>query len=566
MRCLEIGCPCLPVLPMGEVAQIGPIVQSGPATACVDCADTRMAAVTGRSGLDANWPLQADLCKTLLPRILDLLRDWDGTRATFTNALEFLSSINASSTHPVQRRAACPTCASHALHVPFRHPKTFPIRTDARPDQGLILRLEGQLVDPLTGPITGVETLNTSPGLPVIHHAIAHLVDPGWFKNGRRVLDCGGNELDATSARGSALGEAIERASASEVWPGHLSKGPWTKFQNSAVAPEAFDNFLAADRNRPDFPYTRLDFAQDVHWDWGTDLAQETPVRAPASRVYVPFVAPDPEPAMDYPLLSGFAAGASRESALLSALLEVIERDTFMIAWANKLPLQPVDLASNHRLTALTDVFEKIGIEVRVGVLQLDLGAPVAIAIARSDQPGHPATVVSAASAMTPAHASEKALSELTANWMNVHHTMATTALPPSDAPHLIRDETAHGLLYAKPEMAAHLDYWWDSPAPRLTCPEIGPEPTPGQSCLHLIQTMTRSGVRPIVVDLTTPALSEMGLFTVKCVAPGSYGMNFDALWPQLGGARMTEAPVRAGLRTMPLQLDQLNRTPHPFP
>jgi hypothetical protein len=28
----------------------------------------------------------------------------------------------------------------------------------------------------------------------------------------------------------------------------------------------------------------------------------------------------------------------------------------------------------------------------------------------------------------------------------------------------------------------------------------------------------------------------------------------------------MTEAPVRAGLRTMPLQLDQLNRTPHPFP
>ena len=42
--------------------------------------------------------------------------------------------------------------------------------------------------------------------------------------------------------------------------------------------------------------------------------------------------------------------------------------------------------------------------------------------------------------------------------------------------------------------------------------------------------------------------------------------MNFDSRWPQLGGARLYEAPVKAGLLSRPLTFDQLNRVPHPFP
>jgi len=404
-------------------------------------------------------------------------------------------------------------------------------------------------------------------GAPSIQHVVAQLVDPGWARNGIPILDCGGNELDPTQARAAAIGEAIERACASEVWPGHLKQGTWASLKDKAVHPQAFDLFLAEDRQKPDFPYVQPEENTELHWIWGTELASETPILVPAAKVFVPFNAPQPEPVMDYPLLSGFAAGASRESAVLSALLEVIERDSFMIAWGNQLALQPVNLADNGPLAQLATVFEAADIAVRVGVIQLDLGAPVALAMAKSTRPEHPAMVVAAAAAVTPGRACESALSELTANWLNVAGSMATTPLPEGPSPALIRDETAHGLLYARSDMAHSLDFWWESEFNPTTFDELSAQGrTPGKDCKALIKAMAQAGVTPIAVDLTMPALSDLGLYTVKVLAPGTYPMNFDAVWPHLGGRRMQTAPVHSGLRHRPTPTDQLMRAPHPFP
>lgn len=566
-RAMRQGCPLLPILLMGDVAQIGPLTRSAPASACVCCADTRMAVVTGSSALDAAWPMTDALCQQLVPLVDTLLADWSGTVERFTNRLSFLWSNGGQTDHAILRTVACPICADHAPFMPFREPDPLRVDPEARPDQGRILRLENLLVDAVTGPIKSVEPLDQPPGLPTICHTIATLADPGWARNGFATLDCGGNERDPETSRAAALGEAIERATASEVWPGHLTVGSWDELGEHALDPLTFDLFLPRDRRRDGFPYAAPSRGDRRHWVWGTDLAHKTPVLVPASHVFVPFTPPTEEAVTDYPLLSGFAAGASRESALLSALLEVVERDSFMIAWANRLPLQHVDLNDGGPLADLRSRFSEAGIEVRVGIIQLDLGAPTAVAMARSDQAGHPALVVSAAAAMSPWHACEKALTELTANWLNVTHSLATTQ-PPADAdPSQIREETAHGLLYARKDMRAQVDFWWHSAAPPLLLePDVQDQPPPGQSCEVLVEAITSAGLVPTVVDLTMPALADLGLFTVKCVVPGAYPMNFDALWPQLGGRRMIDTPVRVGLRSAPTSEAGLNRVPHPFP
>lgn len=566
-RALQQGCPLLPVLMMGEVAQIGPLTRSAPATACVACADARMTVLTGRSALDAAWPMTDALCRQLAPHLDALLADWSGTMERYTDQLSFFWSNGGQSAHPVLRTVACPTCAEQAPFMPFREPNGFAIDREARPDQSRILRLHDRLVDDMTGPIKSVEPLEQPADVPSIHHTVATLADPGWARNGFATLDCGGNELDPEAARAAAMGEAIERATASEVWPGHLTVGSWEDFGDQAIDPLSFDLFLPADRQRAGFPYAAPRRSDPRHWVWATDLARARPVLVPASHVFVPFSAPREEPLTDYPLLSGFAAGASRESALLSALLEVIERDSFMIAWGNRLPLQPASLQDNGPLEQLQGRFAGVGIEVRVGLIQLDLGAPTAIAMARSDQVGHPALVVSAAAAMSPWRACEKALAELTANWLNVHHALATQPVPAAADPELIRDETAHGLLYARADMRAQVDVWWHSDAPPLSlAPDLCERQPPGQGCEALITAIAAAGLVPTVVDLTAPALAQMGLFTVKCIVPGAYPMNFDALWPHLGGRRMTETPVRVGLRPAPVSEAGLNRAPHPFP
>jgi ribosomal protein S12 methylthiotransferase accessory factor len=69
-----------------------------------------------------------------------------------------------------------------------------------------------------------------------------------------------------------------------------------------------------------------------------------------------------------------------------------------------------------------------------------------------------------------------------------------------------------------------------------------------------------------LVVDLTPAALRRLGLAVVKVLVPGAHPLDRDPRWPHLGGRRMQEAPVMAGLRDAPLPVGLLNPLPHPLP
>jgi hypothetical protein len=112
--------------------------------------------------------------------------------------------------------------------------------------------------------------------------------------------------------------------------------------------------------------------------------------------------------------------------------------------------------------------------------------------------------------------------------------------------------------------MASELDLWWE---PRAWT-EL-PEPAPEQADPELSDVTSRviaSGSDVIVVDLSHPGLPERGLWTVKVIVPEAYPMTFDAMWPQHGGHRMTQAPVAAGLLDHPVNVADLRTVPHPFP
>jgi ribosomal protein S12 methylthiotransferase accessory factor len=562
-RCLRLGVAFLAGLAMGKVGQVGPIVRGGMGP-CLCCVDLRLRSATRRSCLAAYGaadPQAADLLGVALAGRAAQFGDPEASRY-----LTYHWADGAVTSHPVLRTHHCSACAGVHPQPTYRQKASFFFQERPPSDPRHILNLRDRIVDSVTGPITSLQIYDPASRDPALTHCVVTLVDEGWQQVGQPLLSCGGAALNPREAEAAALGEALERASA--VLPSDetvLAK--YDDVKAEAVDPCAWDLFDRATRAEPGFPYAAPSRSEVTNWVWGWSVTSSRPTLVPAARVFLSTPIHCLGGQAEYPLVSGFATGNTLEEATLSGLLEVIERDSFMIAWANRLSLRHATFSSSAcGASVYAAAFERPGLEARCGVIELDLGAPVAIAMVRSTRLGDPALAVAAAANADPQRACRRALSELATNRLYVRHLLSEgdeeLAQLSVDE---VRDGRAHGLLFARPDMASEAAFWWERTE---TLAPFEPEQSTSvyAQLFSLLNAVNRAGLEVLVVDLTPPEIRELGLRTVKVLVPGTYPMNFDSRWAQFGGDRITEAPVRAGLRSRPLPIRDLNRLPHPFP
>jgi ribosomal protein S12 methylthiotransferase accessory factor len=295
-------------------------------------------------------------------------------------------------------------------------------------------------------------------------------------------------------------------------------------------------------------------------------LSRGEPRLIPAHRV---FLGPSPhaqQPGLpDAPIVSGFACAASFAEAARRGLLEVLERDAFMLAWAHRLPLARLDADSLDEARPHLEAFG--GVQARCLELRLEHGLPFVLAMFRSERPGDAAAGVASAADTERSTAARRALCELAMVHQTLREALARHRgpLPDPRQPEKVVEMHDHALLYARPDMLPVLEPWWTSPPVALGSPSGAPEdPAPEPS--SLVERLAALDLEVLVVDLTRPEIRELGLRVVKVLVPGTYPMNFDSRWPQFGGRRMVEAPVKAGLLERPTPFEKLNRIPHPFP
>ncbi len=91
---------------------------------------------------------------------------------------------------------------------------------------------------------------------------------------------------------------------------------------------------------RPGFPFRPFDPSRQIDWVWGYSFLQERPILVPELLAYYSsgcghgFV---------YETSNGCALGGSLEEAIFYGILEVVERDSFLMTWYAELPLAPLD-------------------------------------------------------------------------------------------------------------------------------------------------------------------------------------------------------------------------------
>ncbi|WP_431782459.1 TOMM precursor leader peptide-binding protein [Streptomyces chumphonensis] len=315
-----------------------------------------------------------------------------------------------------------------------------------------------------------------------------------------------------------------------------------------------------------------------IPWVWGHSLRDDEPVLVPARLVhYSAGVAADN---FVFECSNGCATGGGLEEAVLFGLLELIERDAFLLAWYARPALTGIDLDScrGTGIRSLRDRAALHGYDVRAYDTRMGNGVPVVTALAvRSD--GGPGTLSFAAAAgFDPERTVGAALCEVLTY---IPHLPGQVAERRDELEAMAEDFTRvrqlkdHAQLYGLPRMAEHATSFLE-PEGLLPLAESFPGwqgvRRPGGADLLEELTLVRddlvaAGHDVIAVDQTTPEQLRMGLRTVSTHVPGLLPLDFG--WSRQRAPRMPRMLSglrRAGRAERDLTPRELASAPHPFP
>jgi ribosomal protein S12 methylthiotransferase accessory factor len=275
---------------------------------------------------------------------------------------------------------------------------------------------------------------------------------------------------------------------------------------------------------------------------------------------------------------SGCAVGSSLEEAALHGLVELAERDSFLMAWCRRTPLPAIDLRSvDDAVTSmLLAGIEARGFDVHLLATTYDLGLPAVWALAVNRDPGAvPATYSAAGSSPVPAEAVRAAL------WELAQLVASPVDWDPDAVRRLVRDPSLvdsledHVHLYAMPERRHRVTEVLGGPV--VAIHEAFPE-WPDQlvraargdvrgALDYLLGLFGAAGLEQVlVVDQSTRDHRDLGLRVARVVVPGILPMCFGAPQQRLGGLARRERALEALGRSVDDAVADPLFDPHPFP
>jgi ribosomal protein S12 methylthiotransferase accessory factor len=400
------------------------------------------------------------------------------------------------------------------------------------------------LVSPYVGVVRGVQEVLAGPQdvrLPTMWCETAHL---GFQHSG------GGSGASPEAARAAAIGEAVERYSACFADPDGLVVATARELDDRAVDPERFALFSRSQYACPGFPYMPFTRETRIAWVEGRSLPDGAPAWLPAQLVHL--VTDRDEPRICRSTSSGLACHSSPAAATLAALLEVLERDAFMITWNARLSWPRLDWTGSGALETFVDArLRPTGLQLHAVDLSAFWDVPCVLGVARSRVAGDAPVGVGAAAATTVERAVAKALDEAVRvrSWA---HALRRLGVP---APAEIRDFDDHIRFYAEPDNASRTCFL-DASARLRHVRDVLPVPAP-----HLDKLCERLAARSAAayaVDVTSPDVRDAGL---TVVAPELCPLDVEHDARLLGSRRLYEEPVRLGFGPR-----DVNPDPHPFP
>jgi ribosomal protein S12 methylthiotransferase accessory factor len=472
----------------------------------------------------------------------------------------------------------CPTCAQRESDT--RDGARLALRSRPKPRDALRLRdlndeRDAILETYVDGHLGIVNRLSKHTGN-LFANASASTLYPNNTKPDRGF----GRGLDFQRSQLSAIMEALERYGGMQSGAKRTAvRGSFAANEHQALDPRRLGLHEDELYDQPDFGYRRFTPDAEIDWVWGYSLQRHQPILVPEGAVY--YGEPLALPGFAYECSNGCALGGSLEEAILYGLLEIAERDAFLIAWHARLELPEIDLET---LTdpALRLQLERLrvqtGFELRAldATMENDIPTVLMMAVRREPRADQPAFLCAAGSHLCFEKDIANALGELAPNagffaepyQKNLAHISAMI-----ENPYLCAQLEDHQLLYAHPAMRPSLEFWLRD-APRLPLEAITARHESIERFGDLLEDLNglvrrfqRDGHEVVVVDQSTSEHRALGFHCVKVIVTGHLPMTFGHGHRRLAQLpRLLEIPHRLGFRSRPLTMSEVDTAPHAFP
>ena len=335
---------------------------------------------------------------------------------------------------------------------------------------------------------------------------------------------------------------------------------------------------------RPDFRFVPYHHDLSLDWVWGYSFKHERPILVPETCAYYGGNAHQVNyNAFVYEISNGCALGGNREEAILHGILEVAERDAFLLTWYARLALPRLDLRS------VTDPFTRLlithleqvsGYTLAAFNATLDHAIPCLWVMAIDEQLlKRPRVLCIGGSHPHPERALTKALQELGAmllppvnpeTFEQERERLLTMLQDPFEVQHM----QDHARLYRLPEAFDRLGFLFHAQRYQSfqeAFPAFYQQPSYRMDLyddlMVLIDHYLQHAIDIIVVDQTSPEQEVHDLHCVKVLMPGMLSMTFGHAYRRTSGCqRLLQVPYALGYQPQALTEADLNPYPHPFP
>lgn len=343
---------------------------------------------------------------------------------------------------------------------------------------------------------------------------------------------------------------------------------------NRALNPFKVGLHVKEQYERPDFPFRPFDPDRSMDWVWGYSLLQERPILVPQSLAYYNSGCGD---GFVYETSNGCALGGSLVEAIFYGILEVVERDSFLLAWYAQLPVPRIDpcSADDKELKLMVDRFQAVtGYDLYLFNTTMENRIPSVWVIGKNRKHKGANLICAAGAHLDPIRAVKSAIHELAGTMLMLDKKFEANqekAQQMLHDPFLVKHMEDHSMLYSLPQAQERLQFLLDENRPLRTFDgefkHKARHADLTDDLKDILQMFRRLNLDVIVVNQTRPEISRNGLHCVKVLIPGMLPMTFGHRFTRLAGLeRVLRVPAELGYVKQPLTVEQLNPHPHPFP